>query len=309
MFWGAYRAKLKMKQYHVPGGDTLGNIVFKKVRQATGGCLRYVLNGGGPLSLDAQQFITTLLCPMLIGYGLTETVANTCVLAPDHFEYDVQGDLTGAVTVKLVDVEEMGYLAKNNQGEVWIKGDPVMPEYFQNEKETKSAFTEDGWFMTGDIAEWRPNGHLKIIDRKKNLVKTMNGEYIALEKLESVYRSNPYVQNICVYADQNKVKPVGIVVPNFERLGDLAVNLGLIKDKSEVENVLEDPKLRKSVLNDLLKTGKSQGLGGIELLLGIVFCEEEWTPQNGFVTSAMKLQRRKILASVQDLVDDLYSKN
>lgn len=183
IFWAAYYAKLKMKKYHIPGGDTLGNIVFKKVRQATGGCLRLSLNGGGPISRDTQEFVTTLLCPLLIGYGLTETVANTCILPPEHYEYDVQGDLTGAVTVKLVEVEELGYLAKNNQGEVWIKGASVMPEYFKNEKETKDAFTDDGWFQTGDIAEWTPKGQLKIIDRKKNLVKTLNGEYIALEKL------------------------------------------------------------------------------------------------------------------------------
>lgn len=309
VFWGAYYAKLKMKKYHIPGGDTLGNIIFKKVRQATGGCLRLSLNGGGPISRDTQEFITTLLCPMLIGYGLTETVANCCILAPEHFEYETQGDLTGAVTVKLVEVEELGYFAKNNQGEVWIKGEPVMPEYFKNEKETKDAFTEDGWFKTGDIAEWTSKGHLKIIDRKKNLVKTLNGEYIALEKLESVYRSNPLVQNICVYADQTKVKPIAIVVPNEGPVGKLAIDLGLIKETSELSNVVHDKKLRKAVLGELLKTGKSQGLNGIELILGVAMFDEEWTPENGYVTSAQKLQRKKILKAVEDQVDEVYSSN
>ncbi|SCU92053.1 LAMI_0E08548g1_1 [Lachancea mirantina] len=309
VFWGAYRAKLKMKRFHVPGADTLGNLVFKKVRQATGGCLRLTLNGGGPLSRDAQEFMTTLICPMLIGYGLTETMANCTILIPDHFDYEIQGDLVGAVTVKLVDVEDLGYFAKDNKGEVWIKGASVLPEYYKNEEETKSSLTEDGWFKTGDIAMWTPKGQLKIIDRKKNLVKTMNGEYIALEKLESVYRSNPYVLNICVYADQSKVKPVGIVVPNLDRVGKEAVSLGLIQDKNDVEDVLNDDKLRKAILSDLLKTAKSQGLNGIELLLGIVFFDEEWTPQNGYVTSAQKLQRKKILGAVQKEVDELYSSN
>lgn len=309
IFWGSYHAKLKMKQYHLPGGDTLGNLVFKKVRQATGGCLRYVLNGGSPLSIDTQVFITNLLCPMLIGYGLTETVANTCVLSPSHFEFNVAGDLSGAITVKLVDVEELGYFAKNNQGEIWIKGAPVLSEYYKNEEETSKSLTADGWFQTGDIGEWTPKGHLKVIDRKKNLVKTLNGEYIALEKLESVYRSNPYVQNICVYADQSKVKPVGIVVPNEAPLAELAVSLGIIKNGQDVSSVHHEKKLKNAVLNELLKTGKSQGLGGIELLLGVVFVDEEWTPQNGFVTSAQKLQRKKILASVQKEVDELYASN
>ncbi|SCU94639.1 LANO_0E07470g1_1 [Lachancea nothofagi CBS 11611] len=307
IFWGAYYMNLKMKRFHVPGADTLGNIVFKKVRQATGGCLKLSLNGGGPISRDTQEFITTLLCPMLIGYGLTETMANTCILSPAHFDYQVQGDLTGAVTVKLVDVEELGYLAKKNQGEVWIKGECVMPEYYKNEDETSGAFTDDGWFKTGDIGEWTPKGHLKIIDRKKNLVKTMNGEYIALEKLESVYRSNSLVQNICVYADDTKVKPVAIVVPNEGPVGKLAVDLGLIKNQEQLHNVLHDKKLRKAILDDLLKTGKSQGLSGIEFLQGVAMFDEEWTPQNGFVTSAQKLQRKKILKAVQGQVDEIYS--
>ncbi|SCU87290.1 LAME_0D09494g1_1 [Lachancea meyersii CBS 8951] len=306
VFWAAYYMKLKMKRFHIPGGDTLGNIIFKRIRQATGGCLRITLNGGGPISRDTQEFITTLLCPMLIGYGLTETMANTCIVSPSHFEYQVQGELTGAVTVKLVDVEELGYLAKNNQGEVWIKGESVMPKYYKNDEETSSAF-EDGWFKTGDIAEWTPKGSLRIIDRKKNLVKTLNGEYIALEKLESVYRSNPLVQNICVYADQSKVKPVAIVVPNEAPLAKLAVDRGIIKEAGDVESVLHDKKLRKAVLEELLKTGKSQGLSGIEFLLGVAMFEDEWTPQNGFVTSAQKLQRKKILKAVEDQVDEIYS--
>lgn len=307
IFWTAYHAKIKMKRYHIPGGDSLGNLVFKKIKQATGGQLRYTLNGGSPISHDAQEFISNLICPMLIGYGLTETTANTAVLQPDRFELGIAGDLTGAVTVKLVDVEDLGYFAKNNQGEVWIKGASVLTEYYKNPKETEQVLTKDGWFRTGDIGEWAPNGHLKVIDRKKNLVKTLNGEYIALEKLESIYRSNAYVQNICVYADETKVKPVGIIVPNLGPLADLAKEEGIINNKDDIESHLHDSKLQNVVLDKLLKTGKSQGLNGIELLQGIVFSPEEWTPQNGFITSAQKLKRKEILNFVKKDVDKVYA--
>lgn len=298
-----------MKKFHIPGGDTLGNILFKKVREATGGHLRFVLNGGSPLSREAQEFITNLICPMLIGYGLTETMANTTILQPEHFEYGVAGDIVGSITVKLVDVEELGYFAKNSQGEVWIKGEPVTREYYKNEEETKGSITDDGWFKTGDIAEWTPKGQLKIIDRKKNLVKTQNGEYIALEKLESVYRSCPFVQNICVYADQTKVKPVGIIVPNEAAITEKAIKMDLLKKGEDVTHLYHNDTLKHEILQEMWKVGKSQGLSGIELLQGIVIFEEEWTPQNGFVTSAQKLQRKKILAAVQDDVDEVYSKS
>lgn len=309
IFWSCFH--YRSKNWKVPGTSYLiDNFIFKKVKAATGGQLRYVLNGGSPISKDTQVFISTLICPMLIGYGLTETVANTTVVHPENFEYDVQGALSGAITVKLVDVADAGYYAKNDQGEIWIRGDPVMPEYFKNPKETEASFDSEGWFKTGDIGEWTATGQLKIIDRKKNLVKTLNGEYIALEKLESVYRSNTYVQNICVYADQNHAKPVGIIVPNETAIRSLALDLGLIQNENdEIHKALHESKLVNKVLKALLSTAKSQGLNGIELLQGIVFVDEEWTPQNGFVTSAQKLQRKKILEANKKEVDKVYGKN
>ena len=307
VFWIAYRKKNFFNNNHIPGGDAIGHLVFKKVRQATGGNLRYVLNGGSPISADTQKFISTVICKMVIGYGLTETCANACVLKPDHYKVGIAGDLVGSVTVKLVDVEELNYFAKNNQGEIYIKGASVLRDYYKNPEETAAALTEDRWFRTGDIGEWTPEGQLKIIDRKKNLVKTANGEYIALEKLESVYRSNQYITNICVYADQSKVKPVGIIVPNLVSLTVLAKKLGIMKANDEIESLLSNKKLVSTVLADLFKTGKSQGLTGIEFLQGIVFFEEEWTPQNGYVTSAQKLKRKLILETVQSQVDFIYA--
>lgn len=95
------------------------------------------------------------------------------------------GAIPGSIEVKLVDFPTANYFATNTppQGEILIRGEPVMDGYYKNQAETDEAMTKDGWFRTGDIGEWDENGHLKIIDRKKNLVKTLNGEYIALEKV------------------------------------------------------------------------------------------------------------------------------
>lgn len=309
IFWTAFKAKLLFKDYNIPGSGVF-DIVFKKVKQATGGCLRYCLNGGSPISKDAQVFISNLICPMLLGYGLTETVANTTIVDFEHFEYEVAGCLLGSVTAKLIDVPEAGYFAKNNQGELLLSGPPVTKEYYKNEKETAEAFTEDGWFKTGDICEWTSNGYLKVIDRRKNLVKTLNGEYIALEKLESVYRSNTSVLNICVYADQTKVKPIAIILPNEPHLRTYLKEANVYSESDlkskELADLCNDDKVSKAVLKSLLSTGKSQGLKGIELLQNVVLLDEEWTPQNGFVTSAQKLQRRKILESCKDKVEHAY---
>lgn len=308
IFWAAFAAKKTLNHYHLPGG--IFDVVFKKIKQATGGELRVVLNGGSPISRDGQVFISTLIAPMLIGYGLTESCANTTIVDHNHFAYDTVGTLLGSLTGKLVDVAEAGYYAKNNQGELWIKGDCITKEYYKNDKETKEAFSDDGWFKTGDIGEWNADGTLKIIDRKKNLVKTLNGEYIALEKLESVYRSNPVVLNLCCYADQNRVKPVAIVLLQENNLRLFLADEGIYsKDEAklkEMSAIVEDPKVQLAVYKSILATGKQNGLKGIELLQNIVLLDEEWTPQNGFVTSAQKLQRKKILESCKDKVEKAY---
>jgi len=105
---------------------------------------------------------------------------------PQSWTSSSLGDIPSSIEIKLVDFPDAGYYATNTpypQGEVWIRGDSVLESYYENEELTKEAIAPGGWFKTGDIGEWDQNGHLRIIDRKKNLVKTMNGEYIALEKV------------------------------------------------------------------------------------------------------------------------------
>ena len=106
------------------------------------------------------------------------------LMDPAEWNINSLGTVPTSVEIKFVDFPDAGYFTTNEpeQGEIWIRGDAVATSYFKNEAESKEAF-EDGWFKTGDIGEWDKNGHLKIIDRKKNLVKTSNGEYIALEKV------------------------------------------------------------------------------------------------------------------------------
>jgi len=179
-----------------------------------------------------------------------------------------------------------------------------MDGYYQNEKETAEAITEDGWFKTGDIGEFDQNGHVRIIDRKKNLVKTLNGEYIALEKLESIYRAATVVANICVYADTQKAKPIAIIVPAEPALKKLASSNGI--QGNSLEELVHDKKLQNLVLKELQGVGRSGGLSGIEIIDGVVLADEEWTPANGLTTSAQKLNRKGILEKYKTAVNKAY---
>jgi long-chain acyl-CoA synthetase len=187
VFWGALAAKQFLVSNGLPGVGILDAIVFNKLKDATGGRLRICLNGGGPIAKETQSFISFAITPMISGYGLTETAACGAIMDPLHWSTDALGEMPGSVEMKLVDVADLGYVVKNNppQGEIWIRGNSVASGYLDLEKETKESFTDDGWFKTGDIGEFNSRGEVQIIDRKKNLVKTLNGEYIALEKVST----------------------------------------------------------------------------------------------------------------------------
>ena len=279
MFWGALAAKSFLMSNAMPGSGILDAVVFKKIKDATGGQLRCCMNGGGPIAKDTQRFISMTITPMVSGYGLTETTAMGALMDPLHWSDTAIGDIPSSIEIKLVDFPDAGYYAANNppQGEVWIRGAPVVDGYYKNDKETAEAFS-DGWFKTGDIGEFDKNGHLRLIDRKKNLVKTLNGEYIALEKLESVYRSAPIVANICVYAANDKNKPIAIIVPAEPALKKMAEQNKI--EGNGIEDLVHDKKLNGLVLKDLQAVGKGGGLTGIEIIEGVVLSEDEWTPAN-----------------------------
>lgn len=307
MFWGALWAKQALLSAGLPGSGVLDAIVFKKIKEATGGKLKLCLNGGGPIAKDTQKFISMAIAPMISGYGLTETTAMGCLMNPTEWTAESLGAMPASIDVKLVDFPDAGYFATNKpnpQGEVWIRGPSVLEEYYKNEKETAEALAPGGWFKTGDVGEWDEYGHLKLIDRKKNLVKTLNGEYIALEKLESIYRAAAVVGNICVYADDSQAKPIAIIVPMEPALKKIATSVG-VSDAS-LEELVHNKKLQSAVLKELQNAGRQGGLSGIEIIDGVVLSDDEWTPQNGLVTAAQKLNRKGILNKFEKEVAEAY---
>jgi long-chain acyl-CoA synthetase len=280
MFWGALSTKQFLLQSGLPGSGVLDAVVFRKLREATGGRLRILMNGGGPIAKDTLKFISYAIAPMISGYGLTETTAMGALQDPLAWNPESLGDIPASIEIKLVDYLDAGYSVKNNppQGEILIRGGSVTKGYYDNEEETKNAITEDGWFRTGDIGEFDKYGHLRIIDRKKNLVKTLNGEYIALEKLESVYRAHAVVANICIYAAENQSKPVAIIVPLEAELQKMAKAQGI--EGQTLESLVHNEKLKSSILKELQNAGKAGNLRGIEIIDGVVLSDEEWNPQN-----------------------------
>ncbi|GAA5852553.1 hypothetical protein JCM8547_002540 [Rhodosporidiobolus lusitaniae] len=288
-------------------GSAADAIVFNAVKQGTGGKLKYALSGGAPISKETHEFLCIALVTIIQGYGMTESTAMCCLLPPEFHQYQTVGCPVPSCEIKLVDVEDAGYRSTNTppQGEIWIRGPSVTKGYYKRDDLTAESWTEDGWFKTGDVGQWNKDGTLSVIDRKKNLVKLAGGEYIALERLESAYRACEYVGAIMVHADSNANKPMAVIFPHEANLKKLASELGV--SSSSLSSMAEDHKIRDAVLKSLNAVGKKAGFKpSLELLQTVVITDEEWTPQNGMLTAAQKLNRKEILKKYKKEVDAVY---
>jgi long-chain acyl-CoA synthetase len=278
-----FNAALALKSFLVhnglPGGALLDSTVFNQVRAVTGGRLRFVVNGASGIATPTLHFISMAVAPMLNGYGLTETCGNGALGCPLQWTPDAAiGPIPAAVEIKLVSLPELNYSTTTTppQGEILIRGAPVCTAYLDNPEETEKAITRDGWFRTGDIGEFNADGHLAVIDRVKNLVKLQGGEYIALEKLEAIYRGAACAQNIMVHGDSSAPRPIALVVGNEKVLAQMAKEAGV----AEGADLYKDGKVRGAVLKALQGLARKEGLSGMETVAGVVLLEEEWTPAN-----------------------------
>ena len=193
-------------------------------------------------------------------------------------------------------------------GEVVIGGGNVATGYYKLIEKTKEEFFTDAsgrrWFRTGDIGEMAPDGTLKIVDRKKDLVKLNHGEYVSLGKVESELKTCPLVENICVYGDPTRAHCIALVVPDRNKLTSLAENLGLTH--SSFEEMCTNKTVIDSMLKELSQHGRKAGLEKFELPGAITLCTELWTPESGLVTAAFKLKRKPIQDYYQKDLNRMY---
>eukprot|EP00817_Percolomonadidae_sp_ATCC50343_P001337 CAMPEP_0117418488 /NCGR_PEP_ID=MMETSP0758-20121206/250_1 /TAXON_ID=63605 /ORGANISM="Percolomonas cosmopolitus, Strain AE-1 (ATCC 50343)" /LENGTH=501 /DNA_ID=CAMNT_0005199003 /DNA_START=344 /DNA_END=1849 /DNA_ORIENTATION=+ len=285
-------------------------LVFSKIRDLFGGNLRLVVSGGAPLGADTHEFLKVALgCDILQGYGLTETCSGGTVQAPGIFRTGNIGHIVPSCEAKLVDVKDMGYTSKDKpcpRGELWLRGNNITQGYYKNPEKTAEAFDKEGWFHTGDVARLNPDGTLSIIDRKKNLVKLAHGEYVALENLEMIYGTSPFVapNSLCVYADSFKNNIVGLMIPQASYLEGWAKENGL--GDLSLDKLVKHPKVKAAILADLDRIATEKKKKRFERIPNIGIFADEWTPENGLLTASMKLQRTNIAKRYEKEIEELY---
>uniref|UniRef100_A0A7N9CAU2 long-chain-fatty-acid--CoA ligase n=1 Tax=Macaca fascicularis TaxID=9541 RepID=A0A7N9CAU2_MACFA len=304
----------KMEQISKGRNTPLCNsFVFRKVRSLLGGNIRLLLCGGAPLSATTQRFMNICFCcPVGQGYGLTESAgAGTITEVWDYNTGRVGAPLV-CCEIKLKNWEEGGYFNTDKphpRGEILIGGQNVTMGYYKNEAKTKADFFEDEngqrWLCTGDIGEFDPDGCLKIIDRKKDLVKLQAGEYVSLGKVEAALKNLPLVDNICAYANSYHSYVIGFVVPNQKELTELARKKGL---KGTWEELCNSCEMENEVLKVLSEAAISASLEKFEIPVKIRLSPEPWTPETGLVTDAFKLKRKELKTHYQADIERMYGR-
>lgn len=306
LFHTAYNAK---KQAIKRGKTTplWDALIFKKFKSRLGGRVKAIVSGSAPLTSPVHEFLLVCFgCPVIQGYGLTETCAGATIADFDDVDVGHVGAPIPCGEIKLVDVPDMNYYSKNNQGEIAIRGDHLSSGYYRDEAKTKEDF-RDGWFFTGDVGQWNPNGSLSIIDRKKNIFKLSQGEYIAAEKIEGVYARCKFIGQIFVYGDSTKSTLVAIVVPNAENLAIWAKsNSDFAAISGDLEKLCQSPAVNSMILKEMDTTGKALKLRGFEFVKKIHLHPVEFSTTNDLLTPTFKLKRPQLKAFFKEILDQLY---
>jgi len=295
---------------------------------------RIMVTGAAPMPGYLMEFMKLVAgCPMLEGYGLTETTASGAISQVDDTAVGHIGVPPICSELRLKDVPEMNYLNTDTcivddkevpvpRGEIQIRGAVVFKGYFKMKEKTSEVLNEDGWFNTGDIGRINPNGTISIIDRKKNIFKMSQGEYIAVEKVENQYLKSPSLNQLWVYGNSHKSFIVAVAVPNAmwvtAALGDRWTCEAVPATEtfnSEFEKVCTEnyEEVKKMVFADMKQNiGKLKGfekIRDIHMEIKLDNLLQGFNIENNCLTPSFKLKRPQLLARYTNQLKELYTKN
>ncbi|KAG1365446.1 long chain acyl-CoA synthetase 6, peroxisomal [Cocos nucifera] len=309
LFNAAYNAKKRAIANGKNPYPMWDKLVFNKIKEKLGGRVRIMTSGASPLSPDVMDFLRICFGGMILeGYGMTETA---CVISA----MDEGDPLTGhvgspnpACEIKLVDVPEMSYTSDDQpypRGEICVRGPIIFRGYYKDDVQTKEVIDEDGWLHTGDIGMWLPGGRLKIIDRKKNIFKLAQGEYIAPEKIENVYAKCNFVSQCFVYGDSLNSCLVAIVSVEPDVLKAWAASEGIKYE--DLRELCADSRAKAAVLAEMDDVGKQAQLRGFEFAKAVTLTLEPFTLENGLLTPTFKVKRPQAKAYFAKAIADMYA--
>ena len=299
-FWakraGEQWATLALAGLPIPGGlafkkKIADKLVFSKLRARTGGRIRFFVSGAAPLSADIAKFFFSAGLPIIEGYGLTESSPVLTLNPLERIKLGTVGRIIPGVELKIA-----------TDGEILARGPNIMQGYYKQPEATRETVDAEGWLHTGDIGELDSDGYLKITDRKKELIKTAGGKYLAPQQIEGLVKRNKFVVNAVLYGDRRKF-PIVLVVPNFDNLERWAKerNLSYGSRAQLLELADVQAKVEREVMDSVRELAK------FETPKKVVLLENDFTIESGELTPTLKVKRRVIEKRYKDLIDRAYS--
>ncbi|WP_179801001.1 AMP-dependent synthetase/ligase [Micromonospora purpureochromogenes] len=293
---GKEKVALEQAGQPVPAGLKLKyalaeKLVFSKLQARLGGRMRVLVSGAAPLSKEIATFFAAANLPISEGYGLTETSAGNFVNPPEGLRIGTVGRAMGDLECRI-----------DTDGEILVRGTPVMRGYHNLPEETKAAFTEDGFFRTGDIGSLDDDGYLRITDRKKDLVKTSGGKYIAPSHIEGMFKA------ICPYTSQ------AIVIGQARNYCTMLVTLdpdaikgwtagGPLEGRDYAE-VVASPEAKAMVEEYVAQLNAK--LNRWETIKKVTILPRDLTIEHGEVTPSLKIKRRGVETNFAAEIDKMY---
>jgi long-chain acyl-CoA synthetase len=266
-------------------------LVYRKIRAAVGGRLRFFVSGGAPLEPAIAKFFYGAGVNILEGYGLTETSPVTNVNTLERFRIGTVGRPVPGTEVRIAE-----------DGEILVRGRQVMKGYYNQPGETAKVLRPDGWFLTGDIGEIDDDGFLRITDRKKDLIVTAGGKNVAPQPIENRLRTNPFVEQLVLVGDRHKFVSL-LVVPAFAALEAWASGKGI--NASERGELIRHPTVQ-SLLEKELLSGLDD-LSSYERPKKLLLLDTEFSIDDGTLTPTQKVKRRVVQKRLGDVIDALYA--
>lgn len=269
--------------------QTLHKLAFAPIIEAFGGRMKFAVSGGAPLSAELGDFFWNCGIPVLEGYGLTETCAAITVNTLNAHQSGTVGRPIGDVQLKFAE-----------DGEIFVKSDKCLSEYYKNPEETAKAL-QDGYFATGDIGELTEQGFLKITDRKKDLIKTAGGKYVAPQKLEGMLKQDPLISQVLIHGDQRKFISALITFDDVQ-IRQWADNQSLTYE--QVTDIYRNPLLKVRLQKHIQSVNAR--LASFEAIKKFEVIQDAWTIENGSLTQSMKVKRRHLEGKYADIISEIY---
>jgi len=289
-------------------------LVFNKIRNKFFPRTEFCISGAAPLNAETQEFLQVIFgCPVIQGYGLTETCAGIAIQFP-YSGYGSCGSVLCGAQVKLKDVPEMNYTSNLRlgveEGEILVRGPLLASGYYRDEQKTTEAWDSEGWFLSGDIGRFNRDGSLAVIDRKKSMFKLAQGEYVSPENLEAVLGRSEWVKQVWVYGDPSERYVVCVVVPSRKTALAWGRRHGLAS--VNYADVCANPQLKQEVLLSLQAEVSNANLPAfqrpirIHLETDINDMEQGFTLEKGMVTPTMKYKRPIMQKLYAKEIDAMY---